>query len=80
MAAASNVVKIRVTEAELAFFKRLAAKRGMNLSQMFRKKIAEMRARKLAGHSTQKPVELYERAYKNHCRMGDHVYEPFRFR
>jgi len=30
-----------------------------------------------SGHSTQKPVLLYERAYRNHCRHGQLVYEPF---
>ena len=29
------------------------------------------------GHSTQKPIALYTRAYANHCEPGDHVYEPF---
>jgi DNA modification methylase len=29
------------------------------------------------GHSTQKPVELFARPYRNHCEKGEHVYEPF---
>lgn len=29
------------------------------------------------GHATQKPVTLYEKAYRNHCRRGQVVYEPF---
>lgn len=29
------------------------------------------------GHSTQKPIELFVRPYKNHCAPGEHVYEPF---
>lgn len=29
------------------------------------------------GHGTQKPVELYKRAYLNHTQRGDAVYEPF---
>lgn len=28
-------------------------------------------------HPTQKPVELYVRAYQNHTKRGDDVYEPF---
>ena len=30
-----------------------------------------------SGHSTQKPVELFERAIRNHCAGSDVVYEPF---
>jgi DNA modification methylase len=28
-------------------------------------------------HPTQKPAILYEKAYLNHCKPGDYVYEPF---
>lgn len=28
-------------------------------------------------HPTQKPAILYEKAYSNHCKPGDSVYEPF---
>jgi DNA modification methylase len=29
------------------------------------------------GHGTQKPVELFERAMRNHGKKGDYVYDPF---
>ena len=29
------------------------------------------------GHSTQKPVQLFEIPFRNHTRAGDRVYDPF---